>query len=183
MTQWGIFFYFMSQLNPYFLAISSIHLRFIWLVFTILLVASFAGDVITFPKSFALQKSHFYVFIFKVLVLGLLIFATYKKTKPWWFFTIAVISLKIISLLKFYTAGSYYIHSVLYYEEYAGIFFRLKLPVLALLLFGNNLCSAVLLVSTYAYCLYLCELLVQASISHTNAPQPPAPAPSDSATP
>jgi hypothetical protein len=172
----------MKNPNSAFLTKSLIRLRTIWFVLLVLLVASFAGNVIAFPKSFLLHKGHCYVFIFRILVFCILIFATYKKTKPWWFFTIAVVSLKTIALLNFYT-DSYYIRSVLYYEEYASIFFRLKLPTLGLLLFGNNLVSAAILLSTYGYCLYLCELLVQASTSTTNALQPPAPAPSDSAKP
>ena len=183
MTRWGYFFYFMRNLNPEFLAKGITHLRIIWIILLVLLVVSFAGNIIAFPKSFALQKSHYYVFAFRIVTLGFLLIATYRKTQPWWFFTIAVVSIKLFSLLKFYIFYPYYTYSGLYYGEYVEIFFRLKLPSLVLLLFETNLVNGAFFLSVYGYCLYLCEALAQVTGNKPNAFRLPAPAPSDSATP
>jgi hypothetical protein len=179
----GLFFYFMRNLNPEFLAKGITHLRIIWIILLVLLLVSFAGNVIAFPKSFALQKSHYYVFAFRIVTLGLLLIATYRKTQRWWFLTIAVVSIKAFSLLKFYIFYPYYVYSGLYYGEYVDIFFRLKFPSLVLLLFETNLLNGAFFLSVYGYCLYLGEALVQVTGNKPNAFRLPAPTPSGSATP
>jgi hypothetical protein len=132
-------------------------LRISWFIFGFLLLSNIIANLIAFPNSYHIRLSD----AVKVIIFGILIISTYKNVRYLWFFAIVVISLKMISLLKFYTTQDYRIMSVLYYEEYTGLLFRLKLQAIALLLFGNNLFSAALLLGSYSYWLYMCENLLQ----------------------
>jgi hypothetical protein len=136
-------------------------LRIHWAIFGLLLLAGMISELIFFPWSYHAHPNHYYFYLGRILVFGIFIVATYKSSRPLWFFVLVVTSLKVVSLLKFYLTTDYAAMSTLYYEEYAGIFFRLKLPSVALLLFGNYLGSAVLLLGIYSYWLYLCEKLLR----------------------
>ena len=125
----------------------------------LLLLASMVSELIAFPWSYHVQThpNHYYFYTGKILVFIIFIVATYKNSRPLWFFVLVATSLKAVSLLKFYLTVDYEIMSNLYYHEYASIFFQLKIPFVADLLFGNHLGNAVLLLSIYGYWLYQCE--------------------------
>lgn len=132
----------------------------------LLLLASMVAELIDFPWSFHSHPNHYYFYAGKILAFVIFILATYKNSRPLWFFVLVVTSLKAVSLLRFYLTVDYEIMSTNYYKEYARIFSRLKLPFVADLFFGNHLGNAALLLSLYGYWLYQCEKLLQ-----TDAPK------------
>jgi len=136
-------------------------LRIHWSIFGLLLLASMLSELITFPWSYHAHPNQYYFYAGRISVFGVFIAATYLRSRPLWFFILVVTSLKIVSLLNYYLTVDYQAMSTLYYKEYASVFFRLKMPFLALVFFGNYLGSALMLLSIYSYWLYLCEKFLQ----------------------
>ncbi|QKG55621.1 hypothetical protein GKZ68_02590 [Hymenobacter sp. BRD128] len=142
-------------------------LRIHWSVMTLLLMASMVAELIDFPWSSHVHPNHYYFYTEKILVFIIFIVATYRNSRSLWFFVLVVNSLKAVSLLRFYFTTDYEIPSTYYYREYTIILFRLKLPFVADLLFGNHLGNALLMLSLYGYWLYQCEKLLQTAGPNT----------------
>jgi hypothetical protein len=138
-------------------------LRIHWSIMALLLLASMVWELIAFPWSYYAQThpNHYYFYTGKILVFVIFIIATYKNSRSLWYFVLVVTSLKTVNLLRFYFTTDYEIMSTPYYHEYASILFRLKLHLVADLLFGNHLGNALLMILLYGYWLYQCEKLLQ----------------------
>jgi hypothetical protein len=146
---------------PFLPAAARRTLRIYWIVIGLLLLTSMLGELITFPNSYQAHPNHYYFYTGKILVFVVFIIATYRNSRPLWLFVLTVTSLKVVSLFKYYCTVDYAAMSTLYYQEYATIFFLLEMPSVALLLFGNYLGNAALLLGIYSHWIYLCEKLLQ----------------------
>jgi len=133
-------------------------LRIFWMLFASFLLLGEIGNIIAFSNWYL--KAHWIhclLVLFKTGLYGLLIANTWWHKPSLWLFAIAVISIKTFSLLDYYLVQSWTQDSTFYFQDYATVFFRIKLPRVGQFLFGNSIFNAVLMTAIYSYWLYLCE--------------------------
>jgi hypothetical protein len=140
-------------------------LRIYWIVFAVVLLLNSVFALTEYWHPYQLERWKTWLFIAIHLgIYGVLIANTYWNKRHLWLFAIAVSSIKLWSLLKFYTTQNYeYLPP--YYRDYAHIFYTGPLQIFRVIFFENHLLSLLIFTFTYCHWLYLCEKILQLPLS------------------
>jgi hypothetical protein len=148
-------------------------LRCHWASFALLITLGLVSELLFLPYSSPWQayQNHPRRYVFfagHAALFGLLVVVTHLNRKLLWGLAIAVISLKLYRLLKYYAWFDYLSSSNIYNHDYWVFFYEFgKLPARWIgipggLLFSNNPVSAAFLTTLYVYWLVECWKLVRA---------------------
>lgn len=156
-------------------------LRCHWASFALLITLGLVGELLSasYSSPWQLCQAHprrYAFFAGHAAFFALLVAATYLNRKLLWGLAIAVISLKLYRLLKYYVFFDYLSSSNIYAHHYWVFFYqvgKLSSYWLALpgdVLFSNNPVSAAFLTTLYVYWLVECWKLLRAKPKEACSP-------------
>jgi hypothetical protein len=154
-------------------------LRCHWAAFALLITLGLVSELLSIPYSSPWQlcqdqPRHYAFFAGHAALFGLLVVVTYLNRKLLWGLPIAIISLRLYRLLKYYAYFDYLESSNIYHHHYwvffheLGNWFTPWLGVPGDILFSNNPVSAAFLTTLYVYWLVECWKLLRAKVKEAS---------------